>query len=52
MLIAWHPKRWQKFYMLKDDRIEIEPIFLGNAFNVYIMEVLEHFGTTKLFVKT
>ena len=38
--------------MWKDDRIEIEPIFLSNAFNVYIMEVLEHFGTKKLFMKT
>ena len=27
MPIAWHPKRWWNFYMLEDEKKEIEPIF-------------------------
>ena len=27
MSIAWHPERWQDFWMLVDEKKEIEPIF-------------------------
>ena len=27
MSIAWHPKRWWKFFMSNDEKKEIEPIF-------------------------
>ena len=45
MPIAWHPKRWWKFCMSEDEKKEIEPILLSNAFNVYNMELLRHFDT-------
>ena len=42
---AWHPKRWWKFCISEDEKKEIEPNLLSNAFNVYNMELLRHFDT-------
>ena len=33
--IAWHRKRWWDFSISEDDKKEIEPILLSNAFNVW-----------------
>ena len=27
MSVAWHPERWQDFWMLEDEKKETEPIF-------------------------
>ena len=46
MPVAWYPKRWWNFYMLEDEKKEIQPIFIEySAFNVYNLRVLKHFDT-------
>ena len=45
--IASHPKRWWNFCMSEDNKKKIEPIL--RAFNVYNLEVLEHFATWNLW---
>ena len=43
--IVWHPKTWWNFCVSEDEKKEIKVFLLSNAFNVYNMEIVEHFDT-------
>ena len=48
MPIEWHPKRSWNFFMSEDEKKQIKPLLLNNAFNVHNLRLLEHFVTWNL----